>query len=98
MYKKVKSCKPNVMKTYNHHGSHGSCFSFGKKTLYGMVENISVGVYSNKRSKVELRQHIIDSKAEDMETLRSEVIKPLLKTFICVINHCFCLNWVSKTN
>ena len=49
MYDKVKSCKPNVMKSYNHHGSSGNCFSFGTKPLYGMVGGKAVVVYSTKR-------------------------------------------------
>ena len=44
----IKSCKPDVLKTYDHHGSAGSYYAFGNKPLYGMVDQSSVGVYANK--------------------------------------------------
>ena len=46
---KVKKCKIDVMKTYYHYGSMSSCYSFGNKLMYGIVNNISVGVNINKK-------------------------------------------------
>ena len=34
IYDKVKTCKPNVLKTYNHHDSKGACSSFGNNFLW----------------------------------------------------------------
>ena len=73
-HSKVKSCKPNVMATYDHHGSNGSCFSFGNKPLYGKVGDKSVSVYTNKKSKIESRQAVIDGKAEYVEDKCCDVI------------------------
>ena len=33
MYEHLKSCKPNLMVSYNHHFSSEYCFSFGNKPL-----------------------------------------------------------------
>ena len=73
-HSKVKSCKPNVMATYDHHGSKGSCFSFGNKPLYGKVGEKSVGVYTNKKSKIETRQTVIDGNADYVEEMCCDVI------------------------
>ena len=67
LYSKVKSCKPNVMETYNHHGSFGSCFSFCNKPLYGNINGKSVSVYTNKKSTATCEQKLIDTKADEVE-------------------------------
>ena len=85
MFKIVKSCKPNVMATYDHHGSGGNCFSFGNKPLYGKVENKSVGVYSNKKSKVIQRQEDINANASIMEKNCSKVINNSVKSLSAIV-------------
>ena len=85
MFKMVKSCKANVMATYDHHGSFGNCFSFGNKPLYGMVDNKSVGVYSNKKSKVIRRQEHINVTASNIETICSEVIKKGVNSLSAIV-------------
>lgn len=50
---KVKKCKSDMMKTYDHHDSMGSCFSFRNKLMYSIMNNSSAGVYNNKRNKNE---------------------------------------------
>lgn len=67
MYDKVKSCKPNVLKSYDHHGSNGSCFSFGNKSFYGMKNNSSVGVYSTLQHKNDTKQLAINNNAKEIE-------------------------------
>ena len=67
MYHKVKSCKPNVLKSYDHHGSNGSCFSFGNKPLYGMSNNSSVGVYSTLQHTNDTKQFTINNNANEIE-------------------------------
>ena len=74
LYSKVKSCKPNVMATYDHHGSNGSCFSFGNKPLYGKVSDKSVGIYTTKNSKSESRQIVINDNAKYVEEMCCDVI------------------------
>ena len=71
---KVKSCKPNVMTTYDHHGSIGSYFSFVNKRLYGQVNDKSVGIYTNKKSKIVCRQEVIDAKVEEIKDICSDII------------------------
>ena len=34
----IKSCKPDLLRTYNHHGSADSFYDFGNKPSYGMVD------------------------------------------------------------
>ena len=85
MHNKVKSCKPDVMKTYNHHGSHGSCFSFYNKQLYGMADKKSVVLYSNKRSKNELQKNVIVRSAIDMAKKIFEAIVQGIGSLILVI-------------
>ena len=72
--KMIKSCKPDVLKTYDHHGSAGSCYAFGNKPSYGMVDDSSVGVYTNKNSKNDDKQDTINKKATDVERICSETI------------------------
>ena len=70
----IKSCKPDVLKTYDHHGSAGSFCVFGNKPLYGMVDNSSVGVYTNKTSENDDKQDKITQKSKGVEILCSETI------------------------
>ena len=49
---KAISCKPNILATYDHHGSSGECYGFGNKPHYGMVENSSISTYVNKKAKL----------------------------------------------
>ena len=70
----IKSCKSDVLKTYYHHGSAGICYAFGNKPSYGMVEDSSVGVYTNKNSKHDGKQDTINKKAKDVERICSETI------------------------
>ena len=51
LHSKVKKCKPDILKTYDHFVSKGECYTFGNKPN-GIVENSSGGVYVNKKSKV----------------------------------------------
>ena len=74
LYSKVKSCKPNIMEKYNHHGSFGSCFSFCNKPLDGNINGKSVSVYTNKNSTVVCKQKLIDTKADKVKEILSDII------------------------
>ena len=63
----IRSCKTNVLPTYDHHGTTGKCFSFGNRPIYKNVDGISVGVYVNKKSKILHKQQKIDSNLEDLD-------------------------------
>ena len=53
-YVMVKLCKPSIMDSLHHHGSTGNYYAFGNKANYAMVNKSSVGLYSNKKSKIQL--------------------------------------------
>ena len=65
VYDKVRSCKHNVLKSYDHHGSKGAFFSFGYKPFYGKGNNNSVGVYTyfkhdiNEKKTLMIKQKIL---------------------------------------
>lgn len=82
--KMIKSCDPDS-KTYDHHGSTGSCYAFGNKPSYSMVDDRSVGVYTNKKSKDDDKQDTINNKAKDVERLCSEMITKGVNSFSIII-------------
>lgn len=57
-----------------HHGSFGSCFSFGNKTHFGKVDDKSVGVYTNKKSNIVYMQTVIDENTEYVKEICSDII------------------------
>ena len=75
LYNDVRSCKPNVLESYDHHGSKGARFSFGNKPFYGIVNNNSVGIYANLKRKNSGKQILIDKKSNDIEAMCSTAIK-----------------------
>ena len=75
LYDKVRSCKPNVFKSYDHHGFKGACFSFGNKPFYGIVNNNSVGVYMNLKHDNQEKQRLIDEKSKDIENMCWKIIQ-----------------------
>ena len=75
LYNDVRSCKPSVLQSYDHHGSKGACFLFGNKPFYGIVNNNSVGIYTNLKRKNIGKQMIIDKKSNDIEAMCSTSIK-----------------------
>ena len=58
---------PNIMESFNHHGSIGYYYSFGNKAAYEIVDKSSVGVYSNWKKKNPIKQQNINDKAVIME-------------------------------
>ena len=74
LYDRLKRCKPDVLKSYDHHGSQGSCFSFGNKPYYKIVNNSSVGVYSVLKRENKETQRKIDKEAKEMEHICSITI------------------------
>ena len=48
----ARKCKPNIMESFNHHGSIGYYCSFGNKANYGIVDKSSVGVYSDRKTRI----------------------------------------------
>ena len=47
--KRVKGCKPNIIKGSNHYQSADYYASFGNKGSYEIVNNSSVGQYATKK-------------------------------------------------
>ena len=85
MHEKVNNYKPSVMKGYYHHGSFGSCFSFGNKPLYSMVNDKSVGVYIKKNNDNDVRKKPIDVKAKEVEKLCSNIITDGVNSLTSII-------------
>ena len=67
MLRVISSCKNNVLRTYDHHGTSGKCFSFGNKPNYGNVNGVSINIYSTKKSYDVSKQRSIDSNVEFIE-------------------------------
>lgn len=67
MYEKVLRCKSNALKSYDHHSSNGSFFSFGNKFLYGMKNNSYIGVYSTLQHKYITKNISINNDAKKIE-------------------------------
>ena len=83
--KDLECCKKDLLPTYNHHGTHGKCYSFGNKPMYGMVNDVSVGLYTHKKSKKEYRQKIIDEKLSNIEDQAALLINSGVKELSKVI-------------
>ena len=79
LHLKVKKIKPDILKTYNHFGSKGDFYAFGNKPNYGIVENLSKGVYVNKKSKVAAKQKNIYNNADIIEDMCALVISDGIK-------------------
>ena len=72
--KMFKKFKPDVLKTYDHHGFAGSCYAFGNKPSFSMVDDRSVEVYTDKNSKNDDKQDTINNEAKYVERMCSETI------------------------
>ena len=85
IYNKLKSYKPNVLKSYDHHGSIGSCFSFCSKPFYGTMNNKSVGVYTNLKHKNESKQINITNNTKDISRMYFTSIRNGIKVLISIM-------------
>ena len=105
---KAKKCKPNSLKSFDHHGTKGFNYSFGNKPLYGMSNGSSVGMYQNKRSKNDKRQSVIDIDACWLQSICGATIKkgisrlstiiPEIKLFLCpIVNAAYQMQSKNKT-
>ena len=70
----IKSCKKNVLPTYDHHGTTGECFSFGNRPMYKNTDGSTVGIYVDKKSTVFSRQAIIDENLLTLDKHMSSLI------------------------
>ena len=70
----IKSCKKNMLHTYDHHGTTGECFSFGNRPVYKDTDGSTVGIYVDKKSTVLSRQAIIDENLSTLDKHLSSLI------------------------
>ena len=60
LYHDVKKSKPDINKSFDHFGTTGEVYAFGNKHNYKIVEQLSVGEYGTKTSKVSSKKVWID--------------------------------------
>ena len=75
MYTIVSKCKPNSLKSFDHHGTKGYSYSFGNKPLYGNINGSSVSTYTPVRHKNEKKQDKLVSQAEYVHQKCSQTIR-----------------------
>ena len=93
IHKLAKECKQNSLNNYDHHGTKGFTYSFGNKPMYGMNDGSSVGLYANKRSKIDRRQNIINEKASMLESMCATALNEgiaCVSKYIPEIKHLLC--------
>ena len=93
IHKLAKECKKNSLNNYDHHGTKGFTYSFGNKPMYGMKDGSSVGLYANKRSKIDGKINIINQKASMLESMCSYALNDgisCVSQYIPEINHLLC--------
>jgi hypothetical protein len=99
-FSRIKKCKPNIIKTSNHHNSSGYYASFGNKGSFDKATSSSVGQYVTKKSASIKSQCIIIQEAATYEQYVANEISraindlnsfiPKIKSIISpVIDTCF---------
>ena len=73
-YIRLKSCKPNIIKTTDHHQSSGYYASFGNKGSFAKAISSSVGQYTSTKSKSIKKEVIINAEASLFEKLTANEI------------------------
>ena len=73
-YPSIKSCKPNILSSSNHHGSVGYYASFGNKGSFNKSVTTSIGQYVTKKNKDEEKQLTITENATNYEHRVASVI------------------------
>ena len=85
MLRVISRCKNNVLRTYNHHGTSGKCFSFGNKPNYGNVNGFSVNIYSTKKSDDVSKQRSINSNVDFIKNNFANLINERVHLFSKII-------------
>ena len=78
-YKRVKKCKPNILRSCNHHQSTGYYASFGNKGSYQTINASTVGQYTTKKHSRLSKQVIINQDATIYEKYCSNEISRSVK-------------------
>jgi hypothetical protein len=84
-YKRIKSCKPNILQSSSHHESSGYYASFGNKGSFDKAVTSSVGQYASKKSSTLSKQIHINKEASYYERMTSIELKRAVDAFATVI-------------
>jgi hypothetical protein len=84
-FKRIKSCKPNIIQSSSHHQSSGYYASFGNKGSFEKAVSSSVGQYTCKKSSSLTKQLQINNEATYYERVTSLEIKRAVDSFATVI-------------
>ena len=77
-YSRLKKCKPNILKSLNHHKSSGYYASFGNKGSFDKVFDSSVGQYVLKKNPSLLKQLNINKEENLSKNLSSYLVAVLV--------------------
>jgi len=82
-FKRVKKCKPNILKSSNHHKSSGFYASFGNKGSFDKNPDVnsSVGQYVTKKNECLAKQIQINKEATYYEKSAAQEISRSIKDF-----------------
>ena len=67
--RRLEKCKPNITVSFSHYGSSGYVASFGNKGSFDKAVVSSVGQYSTKKSKNQVKQLFIEEESQEYENL-----------------------------